>query len=148
MTRPVARSFSPIFAAAMKLSLRSKLMARVPPGFNVLTERPIAESASVLIIPPCTKPEWLAMSSVGVISTPAIPTPVSATGRASRGPARGGAAVSLLTALPLRHRHACRPCPRHQPALLVQDIGLAEEKGLLHLDHTTHNPQTALDHRA
>src|ERR1700687_5606278 len=148
MTRPVARSFSPIFAAAMKLSFRSKLIARVTPGFSVLTDRPIAESASVLIIPPCTKPEWLAMSSVGVISTTAIPSPVSATARPSQVHALDGASVSLLTALPLRHRHACRPAPRHQPALLVQDIGLAEEKGLLHLDHTTHSPQTAFDHGA
>src|ERR1700694_3793773 len=148
MTRPVARNFSPILAAPMKLSFRSKLIARITPGFSVLTERPIAESARVLIIPPCTNPEWLAMSSVGVISTTAIPSPVSATVRPSQVHAREGAPVSLLTALPLWHRHARRPGPRHQTAPLVQDISLAEKKGLFHLDHTTHRSETAFDHRA
>src|ERR1700694_795900 len=132
----------------MKLSLRSKLMARATPGFNVLTERPIAESASVLIIPPCTKPEWLAMSSVGVISTTAVPSPVSATVRPSQVQALDGAPVSLLTALPLRYCHARRPGPRHQPALFIKNIGLAEQQGLFHLNDPTLSPQAAFDHRA
>src|SRR5437773_6240119 len=59
MTRPVARSVSPILAALMKLSFRSKLIARATRGTIVRSERPIAESARVLIMPPCTKPDWL-----------------------------------------------------------------------------------------
>src|SRR5207245_1243390 len=71
-------------------SFRSKLMARETPGFSVRSDRPMAESASVLIIPPCTKPEWLAMSSVAVISTTAVPSPVSTSCRPSKAQARDG----------------------------------------------------------
>src|SRR6267143_4546284 len=152
MTCPVARSVSPTFAALMKLSFRSKLIARTTPGFSVRTERPIAESASVLIIPPCTKPEWLAMSSVVVISTTAVPSLVSTSWRPSQAQARegdlesisppplrgtsprGGEEIFLLTALSLRHRHAGRGRPRDQPAVLVDHVRLAEEQRLLHLD--------------
>src|SRR5882672_21008 len=118
----------------MKLSLRSKLIARVTPGVRVCTDLPIAESARVLIMPPCTKPEWLAMSSVAVMSTVAVPFPASMTCRPSHCQAREGA--TSLTTLSLRHRHACRRGPRHHPVLLVQDICLAEEQRLFHLDDT------------
>src|ERR1700687_3150117 len=37
----------------MKLTFRSKLIARTTPGLSVRTDRPMAESANVLIIPPC-----------------------------------------------------------------------------------------------
>src|SRR5437660_2333004 len=90
MTWPVARRVSPILAALMKLSIRSKLMARETPGFSVRSHRARAESASVLIIPPCTKPEWLAMSSVALISTTAVPSPVSTSCRPSKAQARDG----------------------------------------------------------
>src|SRR5712691_6219385 len=145
MTCPVARSFSPTFAALMKLSFRSKLMARTTPGLRVRSERPIAESARVLIMPPCTTPEWLAMSSVVAISTTAVPSPVSTSFKPSHSHAREGACVTSLTALSLRHRHARRRSPCDQPAAVVDHVGLAEEQRLLHLDDPADGPQASLD---
>src|SRR5712691_1292957 len=148
MTWPVARRSSPTLAALMKLSFRSKLMARTTPGFSVRTERPMAESASVLIMPPCTKPEWLAMSSVVVISTTAVPSPVSTSRIPSHSQARDGALTSSLTALTLRHGHTGRGRARDEPALLVHHVGLAEVERLLHLDDAPDGPQTSFDDRA
>src|ERR1700680_4687453 len=139
---------SPIFTAAIKLSFKSKLMARATPGLIVLTERPIAESASALIIPPCTNPAWLAMSSVAVISTTALPSPVSTTLMPSQVQAGARGSVSLLPALPLRHSHAGRRRPGDEPALLVQDIGFAEQQRLLHLDDAPDGAEAPLDHWA
>src|SRR5216684_3785001 len=142
----------------MKLSLRSKLIARTTPGSMVRSERPMAESASVLIMPPCTKPEWLAMSSVVVISTTAVPSPVSTKRRPSQAharevpsPFRGkvgwGCAEfnSLLTALTLRYGHAGGGRARDQPALVVENIRLAEQQRLLHLDDATHGAKASVD---
>src|SRR5437899_6105 len=163
MTCPVARSVSPTFAALMKLSFRSKLIARTTPGFSVRTDRPIAESASVLIMPPCTKPEWLAMSSVVVISTTAAPSPVSTSRRPIHSHAlegadsppplrgaspRGGEETFSFTALPLRHGHAGRGRARDQPALVVEDVRLAEEQRLLHLHDPAHGAQAPVYDRA
>src|SRR5713226_4001328 len=148
MTCPVALSVSPTFAALMKLSLRSKLMARTTPGLRVRNERPIAESASVLIMPPCTTPEWLAMSSVVAISTTAVPSLVSTTFNPSQAHAREGECVVSLTALPLGHRHARRRSPCDQPAAVVDHVGLAEEERLLHLDDTADCPQASFNDRA
>src|SRR6266568_2912183 len=177
MTWPVARRVSPTLAALMKLSFRSKLIARTTPGFSVRTERPMAESASVLIMPPCTNPEWLAMSSVVVISTIAAPSPVSTSCRPShphtlegasspppllprevfdfaRAPGlrgtspRGGEETFSLTALPFGNRHAGRRRPSDQPAAFIQDVRLAEEQRLLHLDDAADRPQAPVDHRA
>src|SRR5260370_25008295 len=158
MRWPLARRSSPTLAALMKLSFRSKLMARVTPGTSVRTERPMAESASVLIRPPCTKPEWLAMSSVVVISTTAVPSPVSTKRRPSQAHARevpspfrgrvgwGCAALnSLLTALTLRYGHAGGGRARDQPALVVENIRLAEQQRLLHLDDASHRAKAAVD---
>src|SRR5713101_9932531 len=161
ITWPVARRCSPTLAALMKLSFRSKLMARTTPGISVRTDRPMAESASVLIMPPCTKPEWLAMSSVVVISTTAEPSPVSTSRSPSHSQAldggalsppplrgtspRGGEATFLFTALTLRHRHAGRGRPCNEPALLVDHVGLAEVQRLLHLDHAPDGAQTSFD---
>src|SRR5467141_266786 len=148
MTWPVAVRSSPTLAALMKLSFRSKLIARTTPGFSVRTDRPIAESASVLIMPPCTKPEWLAMSSVVLISTTAVPSPVSTSRRPSHAQAREGAAcLRSLTALPFRHRHAGRGRSRDQPALVVEDVRLAEEQRLLHLHDPAHRSQPPVDDR-
>src|SRR5216684_5642865 len=161
MTWPVARSVSPIFAALMKLSFRSKLIERATGGFSVRTERPMAESARVLIMPPCTKPEWLAMSSVAVISTTAVPSPVSTSRSPSHAHARdlpspfkgrGGRGCvpleSLFTALSLRHRHAGGVGSRDEPAQIVDDVGLAEEQRLLHLDDAADSPQASFNDRA
>src|SRR5438132_756572 len=166
MTWPVARRVSPILAALMKLSIRSKLMARETPGFSVRSDRPMAESASVLIIPPCTKPEWLAMSSVALISTTAVPSPVSTSCRPSKAQAReeilesgsppplrgtsprGGEVTFLFTALPLRHGHARRGSARDKAPPIVDHVGLAEEQRLLHLDNAADCPQASVDDRA
>src|ERR1700674_722838 len=146
--RPVALRVSPIFAAEMKLSFRSKLIARTTPGLSVRTDRPMAESASVLIIPPWTKPEWLAMSSVGVISTVAVPTPVSTSVSPSHSQAREeGACLSSLTALALRNGEASRGRSRDQSVLIVQDIGLAEHQRLLHFHNPADRAKAARDHR-
>src|ERR1700687_3729016 len=132
----------------MKLSFRSKLMARTTPGFSVRSARPMAESASVLIIPPWTKPEWLAMSSVGVMSTVAVPSPVSTSVRPSHSQAReDGACSTSLPALSLWNGETCRRRPRHQPVLVVQDIGLAEHQCLLHLHDPSHSTKTPRDDR-
>src|SRR5712691_4122960 len=161
MTWLVARRSSPTLAALMKLSFRSKLIARTTPGFSVRTERPMAESASVLIIPPCTKPEWLAMSSVVVICTTAVPSPASTSRIPSHSQARegvsppprrgtsprGGEATFLFTALALRHGHTGRGRARDEPALLVHHVGLAEVERLLHLDDAPDGPQTSFDDR-
>src|SRR2546427_317046 len=147
ITWPRARRSSPTLAALMKLSLRSKLMARTTPGFSVRTDRPMAESASVLIIPPWTKPEWLAMSSVVVISTTAVPSPVSTSRMPSHAQARDGAAcVMSLTALALRHGHAGGGRARDEPALVVENIRRAEQQRLLHLDDATHGAKPSLDY--
>src|SRR5713226_872431 len=148
ITWPVARRFSPTLAALMKLSFRSKLMARTTPGISVRNDRPIAESASVLIMPPCTKPEWLAMSSVVAISTTAVPSPVSTSCNPSHSQAREGAWVTSLTALSFWHRHAGRRGPSDQPAPVVDHVGLAEEERLLHLDDLADRPQASLNDRA
>src|SRR5579859_788513 len=147
-TRPVARSLSPTFAALMKLTFRSKLIARTTPSVTVRSDRPIAESARALIMPPCTKPEWLAMSSVGVISTVAVPSAVSTSPRPSHSHAREtDASFASDTSFALRHRHAGRGVGGDQPALEVEDVGLAEEQRLLDLHHPAHRAQPALDHR-
>src|SRR5256886_11720759 len=131
----------------MKLSFRSKLMARATPGLRVRRLRPIAESASALIMPPWTKPAWLAMSSVEVISTTAWPSSRATSWMPSQSQAREWPRVLLLTALALGHRHAGRRGTRHEPLLVVEHVGLAEEQGLAHLDHPADGPQPALDRR-
>src|SRR6266446_1283880 len=132
----------------MKLSLRSKLITRVTAGVSVRTERPIAESASVPIIPPWTKPEWLAMSSVPVISTTAVPSPVSTSCIPSHSHAREGAFTTSLTALSLWHGHARGGGPGDQAVPVVQHVGLAEQQRLLHLDHAADCAEAALHDRA
>src|SRR6202521_3382958 len=144
--RPVARSVSPIFAAEMKLSFRSKLIALTTPGVSVRRDRPMAESASVLIIPPWTKPEWLAMSSVGVMSTVAVPSPVSTVSRPSQAH-NLDTVVTSLTSLALRHRHARGGSSRDQSPALVDHVGLAEQQRLPHLDHAAYRPNATFDHR-
>jgi len=72
----------------------------------------------------------LAMSSVVVISTTAVPSPVSTSRRPNHSHARDGAAcfcLVSLTALPLWHRHAGRGRARDQPALVVENVRLEEE---------------------
>src|ERR1700682_907624 len=142
--RPVARSLSPIFAAEMKLSFRSKLIALTTPGLSVRRDRPMAESASVLIIPPWTKPAWLAMSSVGVISTVAVPSAVSTVSRASHVHNRDPFFPSL-TPLPPRHGHAGGGGPSHEAAALVDHLRLAEEERLLHLHHAADRANASRD---
>src|SRR5438094_5323928 len=159
-TRPVARSVSPTFATVMKLSFRSKLIARTTPGLIVCSARPIAESASALIMPPWTKPALFAMSSVAVISTVALPSPSISSRSPSqvqagdanlpirpRGPSSpaSGEGSLLLTALALRNRHACRGCPRDKTSLLVENVGFAEKEGLAHVDHPAHRAKAAFD---
>src|SRR5207244_109000 len=95
---------------------RSKLIARATPGFRVRSERPIAESASALIMPPWTKPAWLAMSSAGVISTVALPSPSSTRLIPSQRHAGDTTSTWLLTTLALRHRD-------HAPAAAVLRSG-------------------------
>src|ERR1700681_513305 len=132
----------------MKFSFKSKLIARTTPGVSVRSDRPMAESARVLIIPPWTKPEWLAMSSVGVISTVAVPSPVSTSVRPSHSQAREeGACVSSLTALALRNGETGRGRSRDQSVLIVQHVCLAEHQRLLHLHDPPDSPKTARDHR-
>src|SRR5882672_4458846 len=128
----------------MKLSFRSKLIARTTPGFRVRSDRPMAESASALIIPPWTKPEWFAMSSVVFISTVAEPSPVSTVSRPSQLHALEGV-FSSLTTLALRDGQACRRGARHEPALLVQDVSLAEHQGLLDLDNPSDGANSPRD---
>src|SRR5205823_4982215 len=148
-TRPVARSVSPIFAALTKLTFRSKLMARTTPGVTVRSERPMAESARVLIMPPWTKPEWLAMSSVAVICTVADPSLVSTSSSPSQAQALETARSWVsLTALALRHGQARRRGRGHQPALRVEDIRFAEQQRLLDLHDPADRPHLPLDHRA
>src|SRR5262245_42643413 len=144
-TRPVARSVSPTFATEMKLSLRSKLIERTTPGLMVRKARPMAESARALIIPPWTKPALFALSSVGFISTRARPSSWATSRSPSHSQAREIA--TLLTALAFRDGHACRGRARDQPVLLVEDVGLAEEQRLAHLDHPPDCAQPALDRR-
>src|SRR2546423_3452951 len=146
-TRPVASSFSPTLAGVMKLSFKSKLMARATPGVTVRRDRPMAESARALIMPPWTKPAWLAMSGVGVISSIASPSPSSASVIPSQAHAADTGRASLLTALPLRHRHAGRRRPCHQAVLVVQHVRLAEQQRLAQVDDPAHGPQPAFDHR-
>src|SRR5439155_19626191 len=134
-TRPAACSFSPTLAAEMKLSFRSKLIARATPGLRVRRLRPMAESARVLMMPPWTNPAWLAMSSKGVISRVAAPSSSATSRMPSQAQARETARVSLLTALALRHGHAGGRGPRYEPPLLVHHVRLAEEQALAHLDH-------------
>src|SRR5689334_6088293 len=100
----------------------------------------MAESASALIMPPCTKPETLAMSSVGVMVTVAQPSPLSIISRPSHAHARLGAV--LLTPLTLGNGHAGRRRTRHEAALLVEHVGFAEEQRLLDLHHTAHRAHT------
>src|SRR5438094_7271149 len=132
----------------MKLSFRSKLMARATPGLRVRRLRPIAESASALIMPPWTNPAWLARSPVQVISTTASRASRASSWMPSQSQAREWPRVLLLTALALGHRHAGRRGARHEPLLVVEHVGLAEEQGLPHLDHPADRPQPALDRRA
>src|SRR6267143_538454 len=147
-TWPVARRVSPTFAAEMKVSFKSKLMARDTPGLRVRRLRPMAESASALIMPPWTKPAWLAISSVEVISTTAWPSSRATSWMPSQSQAREWPRVLLLTPLAFGHRHAGRRGSRHEPVLLVEHVRLAEEKGLAHLDHPADGPQPAFDRRA
>src|SRR5260370_40476265 len=132
----------------MKLSFRSKLIARTTPGLSVRNDRPMAASARVLIIPPWTKPEWLAMSSVGVRRTVAVPSPVSTSARPSHSQAREVARVRSLTALSLWYFEAGRRGPRHQPVLVVQHVRLAEHQGLLHLHDAADRPKAPRHHRS
>src|SRR5260370_9606224 len=120
----------------MKLSFRSKLIARATPGLRVRRLRPIAESASAVIIPPWTKPAWLAMSSEGVISTVAVPSPASTRLIPSQRQAGETTSTWLLTALALPDRHPGPRGPGHQAPLLVENVRLAEQQGLAHLDHS------------
>src|SRR5579864_7231723 len=143
-TRPVARSVSPTLAAEMKFSLRSKLIARATPGFTVRSERPMAESASVLIMPPCTNPAWFAISATGVISTVAVPSPSSTSLMPSQRQAGDATGVSL-TALALRHRHAGRRRAGDQAVRVVEHVRLAEQQRLPHFDHAADGPQAAGD---
>src|SRR6266550_197556 len=161
-TRPVARSVSPTLAAAMNVSFRSTLIARTTPGLIVCNARPIAESASALIMPPWTKPALLAMSSEAVISRVAAPSSSSICRRPSHvhagetnaptrpfgppSPASGEGRL-LLTALALRHRHARRGSPRDEAPLLVEHVGLAEQECLPHVDHPADGAQSPLDGR-
>src|SRR5438105_2985950 len=146
-TRPVARSFSPTFPAEMKLSFRSKLIARTMPGLRVYRLRPMAESASAVIMPPWTNPAWLAMSSAGVISTVALPAQSSTRLIPSHRHAGDTTSTWLLTALALRHRHAGRRRTGDQAVVLVEDVGFTEEQGLPHIDHPADGAQPALDRR-
>src|SRR6202162_3399149 len=133
----------------MKFSFKSKLIARTTPGVSVRSERPMAESARVLIMPPWTKPEWLAMSSVAVISTVAEPSPVSTSSRPSQAHA-GDCTLSVisLTALALRDRQARRRGRGHQPAFGVEHVRLPEQQRLLDLHHAPDRPEPALHDRA
>src|SRR5215831_10606382 len=125
----------------MKLSFRSKLIDRTTAGLIVRIDRPIAESARALIIPPWTNPAVLAMSEVAAISTTADPSASSTSRKPSHLQAGELACALLLTALALRHRHTCRGRARDQPALLVEDIRLAEEQRLPHVDHAADGAQ-------
>src|SRR3954447_13945458 len=122
----------------MKLSLRSKLIDRVTPGLMVRKDRPMAESASALIMPPWTKPALLAISSVAVIWTTA--TPSSWATSTSPSQAQAGEMVPnrpfgppfavsgdglLLGPVPFRPRHACGGRTRDEPIAVVEDIRLA-----------------------
>src|SRR5882762_8248381 len=129
----------------MKLSFKSKLIARTTPGFSVRSDRPMAESARALIIPPWTKPEWFAMSSVVFISTVAVPSPVSTVSRPSQLHALEGV-FSSLTTLALRDRQARRRGTRYEPALFVEDISFAEHQGLLDLDDPSDRADAPRDH--
>src|SRR6266480_6762241 len=161
-TRPVARSVSPTLAAEMKLSFRSKLIARTTPGLMVCNARPIAESASALIMPPWTKPALLAMSSEAVISRVAVPSSSSICRNPSHvhagetnvptrpfGPPSpaSGEGRRLLTALALRYGHARRGGPGDEAPLLVEHVRLAEEECLPHVDHPADGAQSPLDGR-
>src|SRR5439155_14659718 len=131
----------------MKLSFRSKLIARATRGLRVRRLRPMAESARVLMMPPWTNPAWLDMSSKGVISRVAAPSSSATSRMPSQAQARETARVSLLTALALRHGHAGGRGPRYEPPLLVHHVRLAEEQALAHLDHPAGRPEAALDRR-
>src|SRR5205823_6172859 len=89
----------------MKLSFRSKLIARATPGLRVRRLRPMAESASALIMPPWTNPAWLAMSSEGVISRVAAPSSIATSRMPSQAQAREPVRISLFTTLALRQGH-------------------------------------------
>src|SRR5258708_4207308 len=132
----------------MKLSFKSKLMAPTTPGFSVRTDRALAQAASVLIIPPLTKPERVGLSSVGVMSRVAVPSPVSTSARPSHSQAREVARVRSLTALSLWYFEAGRRGPRHQPVLVVQHVRLPEHQGLLPLPDAADPPKPPLHHRA
>src|SRR3977135_4136196 len=87
------------------------------------------------------------MSSVGVISTVAVPSPVSTACKPSQAHALEGAVTSLTT-MALRDRHARRRRVCHKSPLLVKDVSLAEQQRLLHFDHTADRPQAPLHDRA
>src|ERR1700694_5321764 len=87
------------------------------------------------------------MSAVGVISTTALPSPVSTSSIPSHCHAGDTTSVGLLTTLTLRNRHARGRRTRDQPVAVVEDVRLAEEEGLPHLDHAAHGSQPALHRR-
>src|SRR5690348_4311959 len=125
----------------MKLSFRSKLMDLVTPGLMVRKDRPMAESARVLIIPPWTNPMLLAMSGVGVMSTTATASSWDTSVMPSHDQARD--TTALLTALSFRHRHTCRGRARDEPVVVVEHDSLAEQQGLPHLYHLADRSQAA-----
>src|SRR5258708_27900300 len=86
------------------------------------------------------------MSSVAFISMIATPSPISTVCKPSHVHSVDRVCTSL-TALPLGDRQAGRRRARHQPALLVQHVGLAEHQLLLHLDDAADRANAPRDHR-
>src|SRR6266851_4036260 len=86
------------------------------------------------------------MSSVAFISMIATPSPISTVSKPSHVHSLDTVFTSLTT-LPLGDRQAGRRRARHEPALLVQHVGLAEHQGLLHLDDPADRPNAPRDHR-
>src|SRR5229473_4325634 len=86
------------------------------------------------------------MSSVAFISMIAMPSPSSTVCKPSQ-VHNLDTVFTSLTALPLGDRQAGRRRARHEPALLVQHVSLAEHQGLLHLDHAADRANAPRDHR-
>src|SRR5690348_5983488 len=58
--------------------------------------------------------------------------------------ALSASSATLLTALAFRHGQAGRRGSRAQPAALIDDVGVAEEEGLPHLDDPTNSPRATV----
>src|SRR5258708_38607804 len=86
------------------------------------------------------------MSSVAFIAMTATPSPTPTVCKPSHGHTLDPV-FPPLTALPLGDRQAGRRRARHQPALLVQHVGLAEHQLLLHLDDAADRANAPRDHR-